>query len=192
MITETTPICLHFGTVHARFDAVIIFRKMRSPQFSASCQFCSESFVASIFITFLFSFSTLNQLTLQLHFPRPLIHLLLIFYGFNISVLFSRCSISSVFEFLGQIFSFLETCVTRDAIRKRNLPFAQTLRSFESHPTSAAAKILVCLNSILLRRKAWLPDAGTVTSISRREWRSSIDFVPLTLLYAETKHRAAK
>lgn len=41
-----------------------------------------------------------------------------------------------------------------------------------------AAKILGCLNSVSLRRKAWLPSVETVTSILRRERRSSIDFVP--------------
>lgn len=56
--------------------------------------------------------------------------------------------------------------------------FAQILRSSESHPTSTAAKILGYLNSVSLRRKAWLPSTGTVTSIPRRERRSSIDFVP--------------
>lgn len=56
--------------------------------------------------------------------------------------------------------------------------FAQILRSSESHLTFTAAKILGCLNSVSLKRKAWLPSTGTVTSILRRERSSSIDFVP--------------
>lgn len=70
-----------------------------------------------------------------------------------------------------------------------NPTFERILR-FQRAPFNSlrTAGILGCSeNSILLRRKAWLPSAGTVTSIPGRARRSSIDFVPSLCYTTETE-----